>query len=140
MTSKKNHKKAHPALGLLCIALVLYPISIGLGIIKTSQSDVNGTLWLIFLCGMVFVIGGIMILVGRKSRYNNLLAAVIFICFTILGIWVSLFASSQGMSGGIPLLSKSTNVTIGRWLFGFGALICFLMFIYALRSFFKRKS
>ena len=102
MTPKKIHKKVHPAWGLICIAIGLYPISIGLGIIKTSESNVNGPLWLLLLCGVIFVVGGFMILVGRKSIYNNLLAAVICICFTILGVWVALFATPEEMKGGIP--------------------------------------
>ena len=139
MASKKTRNKLHPGWALLCIAVGFYPISIGLGLVKTSESDLNGPQWLVFLCGMVFVVGGTMILIGRQSRYNNLLASVICIFFTIIGLWVALFASSEGMSGGIPLISKATNVTIGRFLFGFGALICFFMAVYALRRFFKSK-
>lgn len=34
---------------------------------------------------------------------------------------------------GIPLLSTADNVTLGRWVFGGGALICFAISAYAFR-------
>jgi hypothetical protein len=53
--------------------------------------------------------------------------------FGVMGIWVSLFSSSEGFSGGLPFLSQDLNILIGRCLFGLGAIISFALSAWAFR-------
>ena len=85
------------------------------------------------MAGLAFVIAGAMILLANHSWANDLLAGVLCLLFGITGTWVSLFSSSEGFSGGSPLLSDESNVMLGRWLFGIGALMCFAISAYAFR-------
>ena len=121
------------AWGLGCIALGCYPISMALGWLPVDEADVMAPLWVVAMAGLAFVIAGAMILLANHSWANDLLAGVLCLLFGITGTWVSLFSSSEGFSGGSPLLSDESNVMLGRWLFGIGALICFAISAYAFR-------
>lgn len=120
-------------MGLLCIALGFYPLSIALGLLPVDEVKVMAPMWVIALSGIVFVIAGGMILLGNHSWANDLLAGILCLLFGIMGTWVSLFSSSEGFSGGVPLLSPESNVTLGRWMFGIGALLSFAISAYAFR-------
>jgi hypothetical protein len=72
---------------------------------------------------------------GRRSRANELMAAMLLLLFGAVGAWVSLFSPSEGFSGGIPFVPYESNVTLARVMFGIGALICFALSIWAFRRF-----
>jgi len=90
-------------------------------------------MWVVAMAGLMFVIGGAMILIGEHSWANDLLAGILGLLFGIVFTWVSLFSPGEGFSGGVPLLSGESNVTLGRWMFGIGALMCFAVSGYAFR-------
>jgi len=118
-------------MGLVCIALGCYPLSIALGLLPVDEAKVMAPMWVIAMSGIVFVIAGGMILSGNHSWANDLLAGILCLLFGIMGTWVSFFSASEGFSGGVPLLPHESNVTLGRWVFGTGALICFAVSAYA---------
>lgn len=120
-------------MGLLCIALGFYPFSIALGILPVDEAKVMAPMWVVATSGIMFVIAGGMILLGSHSWANDSLAGILCLLFGGMGTWVSLFSSSEGFSGGIPLLPHESNVTLGRWMFGIGALISFAVSAYAFR-------
>lgn len=124
-------------MGLLCIALGCYPLSIALGFLPINEAKVMAPMWVVAMSGIVFVIAGGMILLGSHSWANDLLAGILCLLFGIMGAWVSLFSASEGFSGGILLLSHESNVTLGRWMFGIGALISFAISAYAFRRAFQ---
>jgi hypothetical protein len=93
---------------------------------------------IIALSGLVFVIAGFMAYVGRQSRTNDLLAALLCLVFGVIGGWVAVAGSDEGFSGGIPFLSSAANVKLARGLFGFGSLSCFLIAVWAVKRFFAR--
>lgn len=125
--------RARLVYGLGCIALGCYPLALSLGLLPVGETGFNAPLWVVAGAGFVFVIAGFMILLANYSRANDLLAGVLLLLFGIMGAWVSLFSSSEGFSGGLPLLSREANILLGRWLFGLGALISFAMCGYAIR-------
>lgn len=90
-------------------------------------------MWVIGLCGFVFVIGGCMLFLAEHARTNDLLAGVLCMVFAVIGAWVSLFGPSEAFSGGLAFLSHGQNVMLGRWVFGIGALISVSIAIYAFR-------
>lgn len=117
--------------GAGCIALGCYPVALGLGLLPVDEAGLSAPLWVVAGAGFAFIIAGFMILFARHSRINDLLAGVLLLLFGTMGIWVSLFSSSEGFSGGLPFLSQELNILLGRWLFGLGALISFAMCGYA---------
>jgi hypothetical protein len=139
MCAARQLQKAPPGFAWLCIIIGVFPLLISLGVIDPDRTGVHAPMWVLALSGMVFVIAGLMMLVGRNSRFNNLLAALLCMNFGTLGAWVALFAPAEGFSGGIPLLSDSFNLALGRWVFGIGAALCFLVAFIALRQFFRHR-
>jgi hypothetical protein len=124
------------------IALALVAIACGTFVLLTAsgvlpmQTANDTPIWVIWLIRVVFVIAGIMIFLRNHSRALDFFAAIILASFTLIGGWISLFASSEGFSGGIPFLPYDANVTFARIMFGLGALMCFGGFLYAVKRFF----
>ncbi len=97
----------------------------------------NGTpLWVLGLVGVIFVIAGIMIFLRNYSRALDLFAAIMLASFTLISGWITFHASSEGFSGGVPFLPNDMNVSLARVMFGIGTLLCFGIFLYALKRFF----
>ena len=69
----------------------------------------------------------------HRRTENDFLAGILCLVFGAMGTWVSLFSGSDGFTGGLFFLSTDQNVTLGRWMFGLGALICFSLSAYAFR-------
>ena len=131
--TRQPAKRSRLTWGLVCVALGCYPVSIALGLLPVDEARVMAPMWVVAMSGIMFVIAGGMILLGDHSWANDLLAGVLCLLFGIMGAWVSLFSSSEGFSGGVPLLSNDSNVTLGRWMFGLGAIISFAVAAYAFR-------
>lgn len=125
--------RARLAYGVGCIALGVYPIAVSLGYIPTDEPGSTAPSWVIAGAGFSFVIAGFMILLANHSRANDLLAGILLMIFGVLGVWVSLFSSNEGFSGGLPFLPQEQNILIGRWVFGFGAVISFALCAWALQ-------
>ncbi len=138
MNSKRAIKEVHPGWAWLCVVIGLYPVSIAFGVIAVHESKVHAPLWVVALCGIVFIAGGCMILLAQHARLNNLFAGLICLSFAAVGIWVSLFSPSEGFSGGFPFLSSESNIKIARWVFGCGAVLSLVLFGYAVRQIFRR--
>ncbi len=90
-------------------------------------------MWVVASSGIVFLIAGCMIFLANHSWANDLLAGILCLLFATIGAWVSLFSASEGFSGGLWFLSKDANASLGRWVFGMGALISFAISAYAFR-------
>lgn len=121
------------AWGLVCIAIGCYPISMALGLLPIDPAEKMAPSWVVAGAGIAFVIAGFMILLAHHTRANDLLAGALCLLFAIMGAWVALFSSSEGFSGGWFFLSYEQNVTLGRWVFGGGALLSLAISIYAFR-------
>jgi len=128
-------KKAHPGWGWFCIAIGIFLLLAALGVIEPTNQEPASPPLILALCGLVFVVGGCMVLVGRKSRLNSLGAAIVCLSFSFLGLWVALFSPPEAIAGGIPFLPQSINAVLGKWLFGAGSVISLAVSIYALREY-----
>lgn len=119
--------------GIGCLLLGCYPIAVALGFIPVDDGELTAPRWIIAGAGLTFVVAGLMILFANHSRANDYLAGVLLLLFGALAMWVSVLSSEEGFSGGLPFLSPELNIVVGRWVFGFGALICFALSVYAFR-------
>ena len=128
-------QKTNPFFGWICIVLGSLVLLIAFGVIPVDPATVYAPYGILGLCGLVFVIAGIMLLMGENSKYNSLGAAVILVCFALCGGWVALFASPESIEGGLPFLSKEVNGIIGKAVFGGGALISAGLSVYAWKLF-----
>lgn len=125
--------------GLLFLGTGFAFILVSFGIIQLDESTIHSPMWVIGLCGVVFSIAGLMVFLGEKSRFSNLLAAILTLSFGSIGAWVALFAESSGFSGGLPFISNGTNAILARMMFGAGSLICFAIAVYAIKLQLKQK-
>jgi hypothetical protein len=130
-------RRGNLVVALLCIALGSFLALVAGGLIEDDPAKRHAPDLIIGLSGSVFVIAGIMILVGRQSRFNDLLAAILCMTFGIIGAWVSIFGASEGFSGGLPLISDETNTRLARAAFGLGALLCFAISAWAFKRYYR---
>ena len=98
-----------------------------------DEATLNSPPWVVAGAGFAFVIAGLMILLARHARANDFLAGVLLLVFGLIGLWVSIFSSSEGFSGGAFFLSRDSNIALGRCIFGLGSLISFSLSVYAFR-------
>jgi hypothetical protein len=119
--------------GTVCLALGCYPVAVALGFTPARQADLVAPRWVIAGAGLVFVIAGLMILLANHSRANDLLAGIVLLLFSSIGLWISVFGPDEGFSGGLSFIPPDLNILVGRWVFALGALICFAFCLYALR-------
>ncbi|GAB4192521.1 MAG: hypothetical protein Tsb002_22240 [Wenzhouxiangellaceae bacterium] len=107
------------------------------GWIPASQSGEQAPASVLLITAMVILTAGCMLLIDRQQPLNDLLAAVLLAGMGLLGAWVALFAQPGSISGGLPLLPSTVNHSLGRLVFGGGALISWSLAIYALRLYRK---
>ena len=131
--TKKNNPYA-----ILCFVIGLSVVAMAAGWLPVDESGVNGPMWLLGMVGGIFMLAGVMIFIGQKNRYNELLAALLMIAMGAIGGWVSVYSASSDISGGIFFLPRETNVMLGRILFGTGSLICFAMAAWAVSRFIRK--
>ena len=115
-------------------------ILIGIGIIPVDDSTLNAPKWVVGLCGFVFSLAGVMILIGEKSPINHLLSGLLVLSFGCIGGWIALYGEAAHFSGGTPFLSNAQNVWIARTLFGSGSLLCFAVAFYTIKQYLKKDS
>ncbi|MGR9074139.1 MAG: hypothetical protein ACU833_13845 [Gammaproteobacteria bacterium] len=137
MEVKRELLRNKTAWGWLCIALGLYPMALAEGLIPLAVAEVHAPMWVVFLCGAVFAVGGAMIVFRSDSGINDALAALLLIGMGAVAAWVAFFGPPEGFSGGIPFLPVRYNISIARGLFGFGAFLAFFLAVIALRRFLK---
>ena len=118
----------------LCIVIGGVITAIAAGLIDVPAEDVHAPMWVLAMCGGVFLVAGLILLAGPESRLSSFGAFFICASFGCVGAWVAIFAAPESISGGLPFLSRTTNGMIGKWLFGFGALISFAIAGVALRE------
>ena len=128
-------KTYHPRWGWLCMFLGLYPIAFALKLFPTGDTTEYAPMWIIFLCGLAFVIAGTVILVKRHSRINTLLATLILLILGAIGVWVALFSPDEWFLGGFTGLTKEQNIVLARWMFGIGAIASFITSSYGIQQF-----
>ena len=133
-------------IGAIAAAFGLYFVLASLGVVPL-QVRANAPLWIVTLCGLVFLLGGLAVVVpaaitGEVRADGELpesapqwLRLVQYVCglaifaaFAMIGSWVAFGPGSRSFGTNLPL-SSGDNETIGRVAFGVGAVITWLCLI-----------
>ncbi len=68
------------------------------------------------------------------------MAGIVTALMGTMSAWVALFSSESNIDSNISMLSGMLDIPIGRIMFGIGALVCYLITIYALKLFYKKST
>jgi hypothetical protein len=129
------------AFGLLTVGIGLYFSLVGLGLlpIPGGPRNLHAPLWVVLCCGLAFLLGGVALLLQRAGgasletgelppgapywvRLGQYLVGVaIFACFALVASWIAFGPGERTFSGTVP-----TGATLGRIVFGIGAILCWL--------------
>jgi hypothetical protein len=126
--------KGDIAVALVAIACGGYALLVAAEVVPVDMAD-NTPRWIAGLVGGTFVVAGLMVFLRNYSRALDLMAALLLAAFTLLAAWVAVYGAEE-VSGGVPFLPRDMNVSIGRVMFGMGAVMCFGGFLYAVQRFF----
>lgn len=137
---KSLGRKGKAILSIACVAIGVFIVLVAFDIVESEPGSKHAPDWVIGACGFVFFIAGLMVMIGEKSRFNDLMAAVLCVAFGAVAAWASLFGSDDGFSGGLPFVSYETNVKIARVVFGCSALVCFAISAWAMKRFLRGPS
>ena len=129
-------------MGVVCAAIGAYFMLVGLGVLPPPGGrNSKDPLWIGFIAGLVFFLGGVALLLQAAGRANasgelpadappwmriaqHLIVVAIFASFALIGSYIAIGGDPKKFSGGLPFVSGGTNVSIARVAFGIGALIC----------------
>lgn len=98
MKYKNTCSNPHIFVALICIACGLLPVLVATGFIYPQPGSVHVPMRVLSLCGLVFVLAGLMLLNGQDSSVNDLLGAIICLCFGLTGLWVGIYGESDNFS------------------------------------------
>ena len=135
----KNETKTKIILTTTAFLLGIFLCLEGLEISNIGTNENNAPGPILILVGFIFILAGVMIIFGKKTKFNNFLASLLTAIMGIIGGWISLYGDTSNFSGNGMLISQITNLPLERIMFGLGSLICFLVSAYAFRLFLKSK-
>ena len=135
--SNKPNASLKRKMAFVSIFIGVIFILMGVGIIPFERQPNEAPKFVLAVCGGIFGMAGLMSLMENHTKYLNLMASILIAMMGSVGAYVALYGESGNMSGGIGILSNSANITLGRVMFGFGAIICFAISVHALRKHFK---
>jgi hypothetical protein len=133
--------------GLLAVGMGLLLVLIGFGVIKPGGKGMHAPLWIATCAGLVFMLAGISIAVGAIHGVSSTgelpkdagwwsrlfyYALGLLICagLAAIGSWVAFGPGPRVFSGtGMTFMSKGANELIGRIVFGFGAVVTWLILL-----------
>jgi hypothetical protein len=130
--------------GLLAVAIGVFFLLIGLGVVPVNPRSVHGPLWIVSAAGIAFMLAGISIAVGAihgvsetgdlpkdagwwMRLFYTVTGVIIAGALASIGSWVAFGPGPRNFSGtGLFLLSPEAGDVVGRILFGFGAVLTWL--------------
>ena len=118
-------------------------VGIGLLPIPGGPSNLHGPLWLLLCVGLAFFFAGAAIIIQMRGHADAsgdlpagaplwlrtaqyLIGLCIFVCFGAISSWIAFGPGERHFSGTFMFGDVVTNATIGRIVFGTGAIIIWL--------------
>lgn len=138
----RSHDPQLLAIGTVCAAGGVYFVLVGLGL-APPPSKINGPQWLATCVGLVFLAGGVMVLVrgwlavpdqqelpadAPRALVALQWIAVVACCAGLAsaGTWVAFGAGTRHFVMPLPIWGSLAEY-VGRGLFGFGAIISWIV-------------
>ena len=133
----QNSEKVHVLFGLFFVAIGVFILCVATDVIRADPRTIHAPRWVLGLCGVAFAGAGLS-LVGHRWPVIRI-ASLSFVLLGLGGVaaWASVMAPGEGWSGGLPFVPGDVNVGIARGLAGFGALLCFGLLVYGVKSGFR---
>jgi hypothetical protein len=148
-------------IGALSGAIGLYFMLIGVGVLPVpgGPRNLHAPLWVGFLAGLVFFLGGVAALLQGIGKANaqgelsagapawmtaaqQLIGVAIFASFAMIGSWIAIGGDPRQFSGSF--MGLGIGVSIARVAFGIGAIICWActigLAVSAVRKFIARRA
>lgn len=139
----RSHDPQLLLIGTVCAAAGIYFVLVGLGLAPPPPSKLNGPQWLATCVGLVFLAGGVMVLVRGwlgvadsqdlpDDAPRELVAlqwiAVVACCAGLAsaGTWVAFGEGSRHFVMPLPIWGALAEY-VGRGAFGFGAIISWIV-------------
>lgn len=117
--------------GVFLLAIAIFIAAIAVGIVPVEASAIYAPRWVLYLISVAFAFAAVLMLVGQNSRASDLLAAIVLLSMALVGGWISILGSSDNLTGGLIFLPNEANIILARFLFGFGAILTLVIFVYA---------
>jgi len=154
---RRSPDKTTIACGLLAVALGLFIGLFALGIIHGSRAA-DGKRWIGLIAGLAFVLGGIAVTIQTLTGTTpdgpgtdlppgapkwvrttlTLLSLAILGSLAMIASWVAFGSGARAFSGPIPFLPAWLNESLGRTVFGFGAILTWIVLIVAVATIARR--
>jgi hypothetical protein len=128
-----ENKKLAIGICLISVLLGFYLVLSSLGFLPIDMERWHIPRPLIGALGLLLVCAGGATVTGGGQRLNDFFAGVMMLCFCLIGGWVSIY-SDGNFEGGVSFLAKESNVSLGRIMFGSGAVITFLCSVFAFKA------
>lgn len=119
--------------GVFFILMGVLILLAAFGIGPMSGSPMNAPRWVIGLCGIFFLSGGVMV-IAPTQKIATLAAGIAVVGITVICAWIALFGDARYFSGGLSMFSRDTEVVIARALFGAVALLGIAISVNAVRK------
>lgn len=111
----------------------------GLQITRLGAPANDTPYWILSIAGLAIIVAGTMMLLrNAASKWNDLLAFIFTALLGSIGTWIALFSAEEHIDGNVSFLSDYLGLPLGRIMFGFGALLCFAVSLYALKLFIRK--
>jgi hypothetical protein len=128
----KTGQRRLAGLGMIVIsALILFGIHSG-------KMPTRGHPWLLIAIAVVFFLAGVKLTTGVTGRVSDVMAGIVFALMSSMGCYIAI--RNLPLGGGNPFLSRTWNQTLGRTLFGVGALLTASAGLWFFHRGFRRKS
>lgn len=107
-------------------------MAIGLDWIRVDPSSIHAPRWVLTACGGMFALAGAMVYTSRlDERVNHVLAFLLIGMVASVASWVAFGPGERAFTGGASVgpvaVGGSGGERIGRAVFGFGAVVLWLM-------------
>lgn len=126
--SRKKTPPGHIFVGILTVAMGIFPLLATFDIGPLNHNDINGPAWLGFASGGVFIAGGLAVMLGQSAPFvTGVLSLLALAGLASIGNWIAFGFGERACSGGFSLgwlgVGGQLSDMSCRAPFGFGALL-----------------
>lgn len=134
-----NKRAKNIAVGIFAFLLGLFVTLVAAGVIPSSDKAFHAPRWVVGLCGMLFMVGGLAVLAAQHRRLRQILVIVLLGTFFVVALWASLFTRPESWGGGLPFLSRRVNAVMAKTAVKSGAALLLFGFIRAVQGLWRDR-